>query len=42
MAIKGVDVAIDFFNGLDNGRYSSFKAELSTDLPQAQSSNPKI
>ena len=40
-AIEEVDVAMDFFNGLDNGRYPSFKAEIINGLTAGSIKQPK-
>jgi hypothetical protein len=34
LAIDPVDIAMDFFYGLDNGRYATFKATIINGIPQ--------
>ena len=38
--IEDVDIAMDFFNGLDNGRYASFKAEIVNGLTAGSIQQP--
>ena len=38
--MEDVDIAMDFFNGLDNGRYASFKAEIINGLSTGSIQQP--